>query len=112
MNNSFAAAALAIAASIGVFAIPATTMAAPVSENGVTSQSHAVSLQGIDLATPEGQRVLERRIRKAARDVCGIGDVTTGSRLRDPEANACYAQALRDARARVADIVAHKRAVG
>lgn len=45
------------------------------------------------LDTPRGQRALEHRLDMAAREVCGIHEQVTGTRIRSNDANACYRQA-------------------
>jgi UrcA family protein len=77
--------ALAVAAAT-VVAVPA---AAEVADKNVA----AVQYRDLDLATDAGREELERRLDKAARDVCGMSDVVTGSRIRSREARQCYAQA-------------------
>jgi len=59
----------------------------------------------LDLTTAEGQKQLDRRLDTAARDVCGYDDVTTGSRLRSPEAIECYDKARAQFSAHVAAAV-------
>jgi UrcA family protein len=103
--SSLAPALFALAATLGVMAIPARTMAAEASDQPPTV---SVSIADLDLATPEGQRQLDRRIRKAARAVCGGDDVTTGTRLRSRDAVSCYEQALRQTRLLVAERVARE----
>lgn len=93
----------ALAATLGVMAVPAKTMAATAEGQAPTV---SVSIADLDLATPEGQRQLDRRVRKAARAVCGGDAATTGTRLRSTGAESCYAQALRQTRNLVAERVA------
>ena len=56
-------------------------------------RTRGVSHADLDLATPEGNAELDRRIEHAAREVCGVGETTVGSRIRSREARACYDQA-------------------
>ncbi len=102
---SLAPALFALAATLGVMAVPAKTMAATTQGQAPTM---SVSVADLDLATPEGQRQLDRRVRKAARSVCGGDAATTGTRLRSTGAEACYAQALRQTRTLVAEKVARE----
>jgi UrcA family protein len=92
---------MAIAASVvataTLFAV--TPGVAAAAEAG---QSVAVHVADLDLATPKGQKQLERRIDRAARAVCGMDDGQTGTRLASQDAAACYRLALRQVRERVA----------
>jgi len=53
-----------------------------------------VQYKDLDLTSVNGQRTLERRLDRAAREACGYDTVKTGSRLVDPSARTCYKQAL------------------
>ncbi len=90
---------LALTATIGLFAIPGTAFAE------TAGQSVAVKFADLDLGSAEGQQSLERRIDRAARQVCARDDVATGTRIRSSEADACYRQALRNVRTSVAQAV-------
>ena len=76
------------AALLGIVATAAAAEA-PASVN--------VKYSDLDLSTAAGQAQLERRIDKAARSVCGVDDVITGSRVPSNEARLC----LEETRARV-----------
>jgi UrcA family protein len=91
--------AIALTATAALFAVPQQAMAA---QDGLRVE---VSFTDLDLATSEGQQKLERRIARAASKVCAMDDTATGSRMASREANACYAQALRNVRASVAAAV-------
>lgn len=56
----------------------------------------------LNLATAEGQKVLEQRIDRAARDACGYEDTTTGSRIPSSQARSCYRKALDSAKTMMA----------
>ena len=75
---------------------------------GELKRSQSVSISDLDLATPEGQRQLETRIRRVARKVCDVDAPRTGSHVPAPEALECYREALRNARERVAEAVANR----
>jgi UrcA family protein len=102
-TSSIAPVLFALAATLGVMAVPARTMAAEANGQLPTV---SVPVADLDLATPEGQRQLDRRIRKAARTVCGGEIAATGTRLRSRNAESCYQQALRQTRSMVAEKVA------
>ena len=106
MSKSVFAPLVALAAAMGSTAMPATVFAE------TPSNSVGVDYADLDLATPKGQRTLERRIARAARTICGLDDTVTGSRLQSPQSLACYDQAVRSARTRVADAVRRKQAGG
>lgn len=95
------------AASIGV-----TAMAAPALAEAPTKESKSIVIADLNLETPQGQKALERRIRQAARKVCGIDDQTTGTRIRSQDAQRCYAKALTSAERQVAAIRENTRAGG
>ena len=69
----------------------------------------AVNHADLDLATPDGQRRLERRIGNAARKICGLDSQDTGTRMTSREAADCYRQALNDVRQRMAAIIEGSR---
>lgn len=83
----------------------AVTATPALAENEVVKTTR-VSVAGLDLATPEGQRMLDSRVRAAAREVCDIGEVSTGSRIKSVSARICYRKALVSAKRQVAALVA------
>jgi UrcA family protein len=54
---------------------------------------------------PRGQKLLEQRIIRAAREVCGMDDQLTSTRIRPAERVACYHQARATAMERYATVV-------
>jgi len=78
---------LALAAA-ATFLVPAAAMAA-----SPAGASVAVRYKDLDLNTEAGQKELENRLDKAARDVCGIDDVGTGTRVSSRESRDCYREA-------------------
>ncbi|HKT85475.1 MAG TPA: UrcA family protein [Novosphingobium sp.] len=56
----------------------------------------------LDLASAQGQKTLERRIDRAAREACDYGPYTTGTRIPSQAAAACYRQALASAKTMMA----------
>jgi UrcA family protein len=56
----------------------------------------------LDLASTEGQKILETRIARAAREACDYEARVTGSHLPSPEARACYRKAVDSARTMMA----------
>lgn len=64
--------------------------------------SHNVSYADLDLTSPQGQAMLDRRIRAAARDICGGDTRRTGSRMTDANMAVCIADVKAKAAAQVA----------
>jgi UrcA family protein len=98
--------ALAVLATVTVFSIPQAAMA---QEAG---KSVEVRFADLNLNTAEGQQKLERRIDRAARQVCAMDQMTTGSRIASPAASACYRLALRNVRDRVASVISNSSSGG
>ena len=78
------------------FALATASFAAPAA-----AESRMVRYADLDLATPEGQARMERRIAGAAREVCGA-DGARHSALADSATRECIADAKARARAQVA----------
>lgn len=78
--------------------------AAPAFAGPVEHQSKTVSTAGLDLATPEGQKLLDQRIERVAREVCGISDSRTGTRMRSVRARKCLTEARASAKRQVASM--------
>lgn len=93
MRLRFIPLALAAAAT---FVAPAVAVAAP--EQTATT---GVRYKDLDLNTEAGQKELEARLDKAAREVCGMDDISTGTRVSSRGARDCY----RDARQQLGDQV-------
>ncbi len=74
-----------------------------IAEDG-TKKAVTVEFKDLDLATPKGQKELDRRISRAANEVCEATQVLTGTRVRSPERVQC----VREARAAVKQQVAAK----
>ena len=80
--------------------------------NPDTHATQVVSAAGLDLSTYEGQRLLDQRIDSAARQVCRVNDVQTGTRLRSYKVRDCLAKARASAERQVAAIVAEQQRGG
>jgi len=94
-------------------AIGLAVTASPALAGGDTeTNTMDVSLAGLDLDTPEGQETLDRRIDRAAREVCGYGRQRTGTRLPSRAASECYKKAKASARQQVAAIIENRRRGG
>ncbi|QFT76395.1 UrcA family protein [Erythrobacter sp. THAF29] len=99
---------LALAAATAALAATATPALAGPAEYPVEK----VSVAGLDLDSPEGQKMLDQRINRAAKKVCRVADIRTGTRLRSSEVSKCYAKAKASAKSQVASILAERRLGG
>ncbi len=63
-----------------------------------------VTHDDLNLNSPGGQKVLQHRIDKAARAVCGVTRQETGTRLRDRAARECFETARAQAHAQFAQL--------
>lgn len=94
-----------VAAGIGLVASPAFA--------GVeNAPSTLVTYADLNLASPEGQKALDARIDSAARKICQVDQVRTGTRLISPEARACYAKARASAKQQVASAITNHQLGG
>lgn len=75
------------------------------------AESVSVEYKDLDLSTEAGQVELESRLDKAARQVCGLDDIRTGTRIRSTESRKCYTDAKEQLSDRIASLVA-KQAKG
>lgn len=82
-----------------------TTAAVPALAESSDMATLVVSTAGLDLSSPEGQRILDRRIESAARKVCDNDRMRTGTRIPASEARQCVAKAAAIARKQVASII-------
>lgn len=92
---------------IGIITLATLGAATPALAGSV-----AIEYRDLNLASVEGQKVLERRVDRAARQVCGMDRVRTGTRIRSPEAAQCYAQAKKQAFQQVSALVDEERLGG
>ncbi|WP_209349049.1 UrcA family protein [Pontixanthobacter sp. CEM42] len=92
---------------IALAAIGTMFTAAPAFAGGV-----AIEYNDLNLSTAKGQQALERRIDKAAKDVCQYNRLRTGSRMTNPEIRKCYQTAKKQATQKMAAIVDSERLGG
>jgi UrcA family protein len=78
----------------------------------LAAASVEVTYSDLDLTTQEGRQALDRRIDKAAEEVCEAGELHVGSRLRPREVRDCIKQAKRQIEANIARITGTKKAGG
>ncbi|MBV7258597.1 UrcA family protein [Erythrobacter crassostreae] len=71
-----------------------------------------ISTEGLDLDTPAGQKMLDRRIDRAARSVCNANQARTGTRLKNVQARACVAKARASAKRQVTAMIEDERLGG
>jgi UrcA family protein len=90
-----------------VLAAAAITFAVPAA-----AESMSVKYDDLDLTTATGQKQLAQRLDKAAREVCGMTDQRTGTRMTSPDTRKCYADARASAKERFAAIMSGSQAGG
>ncbi len=83
--------------------------AAPAFAGDRDVRTATLEIADINLETPQGQKVLDQRINRAAKDVCRVADIRTGTRLRSPEVRDCYDKARASAKRQVATIIEDRR---
>lgn len=76
------------------------------------AESVVIEYRELNLASIEGQKVLERRVDRAARQVCGMNDLRTGTRIPTAEAAQCYAKAKKQAFQQISAMVDQERLGG
>ena len=89
----------------------AIVLAAPVAANDEV-QTIGVRYGDLDLTSAAGQRQLDLRLERAAREVCGLNDHVTGSHLRTQNSRECYREARRNLDRQYAQLVSRKAASG
>ncbi|MEL7187953.1 MAG: UrcA family protein [Pseudomonadota bacterium] len=99
------------------FALAAATFGLAISATPALAgpgqgETMKISTAGLDLATPEGQKMLDQRIERAAKSVCKVGDVRTGTRFKSREAKECLTKARASAKRQVATIIEERRRGG
>lgn len=72
------------------------------------AEEKAVSYADLNLSSPEGQRILERRITQALKEVCQANEIRTGTRVRSSDSRRCMTEARANAKAQVAAILEQK----
>ena len=76
------------------------------------AEEMSILTNDLNLSTPQGQKILERRIDTAARKICGMDRTSTGTRLRSREADACFREAKAAAHKQFTALVAEKQLGG
>jgi UrcA family protein len=76
-----------------ILALAAAALAVPAIAADGAGSTVSVRYNDLNLATKAGQEELDRRLERAARNVCGLDAVRTGTRLPSAEARRCYREA-------------------
>lgn len=92
--------------------ISIATMAALAATTPAYAGSVSIEYRDLDLTSAAGQKVLETRIDQAAREICGINQVRTGTRMQSADAKRCYAKAKQQATQHMATLVENERLGG
>lgn len=85
------AAIASVAATFALVALTPPSFAATPETRNTTEVRYA----DLDLSSDEGRAELSQRIDKAAREVCGMDDIQTGTRIPYRSKVECYANAKR-----------------
>lgn len=97
-------------ATIGAIGLALTATPAFAGDKNVPQVE--VSTAGLDLSTAEGQRMLDQRITRAARKVCRVDYIATGTRIPHRQSRACMARARASAQRQVASIIQEQQRGG
>ena len=95
---------LALALATAVLAVPAAA--------ADQAPSVAVHYGDLNLTSEDGQRQLDLRLERAAREVCGVNEKATGSHLTSQHSRVCYREARRELDQQYAEVVSRKSAAG
>lgn len=96
----------ALLSTVALFAVVGTAAVPTTASAREAGPSASISFADLDLMSEAGQKTLERRIEKTARAICGLDQVTTGSRMASRSQRACYDHALQSTRTQVAVAIA------
>ncbi len=81
-------------------ALSAAVLATPAAANTSTV---GVKYADLNLTTEAGQAALDARIDRAAREVCGVDDIRTGTRAPSASARQCYKETKSNVHKQVAE---------
>ncbi len=79
--------------------------AAPATAQQHETRTTGVSYDDLDLSSEEGRDELDRRIDRAAKEVCGMGERQTGSNMSSRESRSCYRDAKRQLNDHFAEVI-------
>jgi UrcA family protein len=96
------------------FALALATMALATPAVAADDQlpSVAVHYGDLDLTSEAGQKRLDSRLERAAREVCSVDEPMVGSRLAPSGSRECYREARRKLDQQFAQLVSRKSAGG
>jgi UrcA family protein len=90
-------------------ALAAAVLAAPAVAAD-EAPSVAVRYGDLDLSNEDGQRQLDLRLERAAREVCGLDVKATGTHLQSQHSRTCYREARRHLDQQYAEAINRKSA--
>ena len=88
-------------------ALGAAVLAVPVAAKDEAPRV-GVHYGDLNLSGVEGQRQLDLRLERAAREVCGMNRTAVGSHLRSSHSRECYREARRNLDREFAELVSRK----
>jgi UrcA family protein len=96
------------------FALALATVALAVPAAAAEDQPPTVGVRysDLDLTSEAGQKQLDIRLERAAREVCGMNETMVGSHLRSTNSRECYREARRHLDQELAQLVSRKSAGG
>ncbi len=106
--KSLAKPAIHVLSAIGLASAAVTPAFAQEFDRSTASVSYA----DVDLGTAKGQKILDRRIEKAVRQVCRMTNLDTGTRIMSNDALNCLAKARADAKRQVAALMTNEQRGG
>lgn len=80
-------------------------LAAPAYAGQTDTPSEAIQYSDLDLTTEKGRKQLDKRVDEAARNVCGMDQTATGTRITSQTARKCYRDAKRQIEQHLASVV-------
>lgn len=92
-------------------AVAIAVLAAPVAAKD-EAPTVGVRYGDLDLTSEAGQRQLDLRLERAAREVCGLDEKVTGSHLRSHHSRECYREARRNLDQQYAQLVSRRSTTG
>lgn len=87
-------------------------LANPIAQGPDGAMVATISTSDLNLATPEGQRQLDRRVDRAVRKVCRTTNPATGTRIMNQDQRNCLANARSSAKQQVAALIAAEQRGG
>ena len=90
---------------LALAAAAAFAASAPAAAAEATVSTADVSYKDLDLTSEAGQKELDRRVDRAARQVCGMDEAVVGSRVVPRESRQCYQDARQQLGEQVSKLV-------